>query len=70
MAQVLFLRDNGRLAFSRIGTMLVFKRINGEKKKLTDIGLIWFSFRTVGPVGFFRIGFLWSFFLDIGLIDY
>ena len=35
-----------------------FKRINGEKKKLTDIGLGWFSFRTVGPVGFLGLVFL------------
>ena len=47
-----------------------FKRINGEKKKLTDIGLGWFSFRTVGPVGFLGLVFSWSFSLDIGLIDY
>jgi hypothetical protein len=61
VAQVFFLmvlRDNGRLAFQGL-EYLVFKRII-EKKKLTDIGLVGF-FRTIGPVGFLGLVFLWSF---------
>ena len=40
------LKDYGRLAFQGIGIMVVFKGF--RKKKLTDIGLVWFSFRISG----------------------